>query len=172
LAKIRGVHYLVSQFDYRTAYYLAKERNADIAGSYRRYQDYLHENKNKFPPGAFALGTAIWWQLPDDNRCPHDCALESFTVAEVRGDKQQKFTTIRIRLFKYPDSIIELFYPRVFHFALRSPKDKKGLGPWRYDELTLSREGHVIHEIEWRFSHNNSCWIIEASDVEFQLIRK
>jgi hypothetical protein len=91
------------------AFYLVKERDADIVGSYRRYQDYLREHKDRFPAGAFALGTAIWWQLPDDNRCPHDCPSDSLTIAEVKGDEQQKTTTIRIRLLKYPNSIIELF---------------------------------------------------------------
>ena len=151
------------------AYYLAKEREADIVGSYRRYQDYLREHQPRFPAGAFALGTAIWWQLPDDHRCPHDCPLDSLTVAEVRGVGEQKITTIRLRLFKYPDSIIELYYPRVFRYAIRSPASKSGLECWRYDEFTLSRAGHIIHEIEWRGSHNNSTWIIVASDVEFYL---
>src|SRR5258707_13209227 len=160
---------IVRPLDYRMAYYLAKERDADIVGSYRRYQDYLRKLQPKFPAGAFALGTAIWWQLPNDHHCPHDCTLDSLTVAEIRDGKEKKITTIRLRLFKYPASFIELFYPRVFRYAIRSPAGKTGLDCWRYDEFTLSRAGHIIHEIEWRGSHNNSHWIIEASDIEFQL---
>jgi hypothetical protein len=154
------------------AFYLAKERDADIAGSYRRYQDYLRQNKHRFPTGAFALATAIWWQLPKDRRCPHDCPLENLTITEVRGNEEQKVTAIRVRLLKYPNTIIELFYPRVFRYTLQTPASKLGLRYWRYDEFTLSRAGHVIHEIEWSGSYNGARWIIEASDIEFQAIPK
>jgi hypothetical protein len=34
-------------------------------------QQYLREHQHRFPPGAFALGTSEWWQLPHDHRCPH-----------------------------------------------------------------------------------------------------
>lgn len=157
------------------AFYLGKERHADMAGSYRRYQNYLREHQQKFPAGAFALGSAEWWQNPQDHRSPHDGWLESLTVAEIPGTDAERITTIRTRLLSaYHDGFIELFYPRVFSYTLESPSCVRGLGDWRYDEFTLSPNGHVIHEIEWAgFPHDKgSRWIIEASDVEFQWIPK
>ncbi len=158
------------------AYYLSKERDDDAVGSYHRYQQYLREQERTFPPGAFALGTAEWWHHPNDHRCPHDSWLESFTVSEVRGsDEAKRITTIRTRLLgAYHDGHIELFYPRVFRYQLHSPSCVRGLGDWRYDEFTLSPDGHVIHEIEWAgFPYEEgSRWIIEASDIEYQWMPK
>src|SRR5205809_138165 len=101
------------------AYYLSKERNEDIVGSYRRYQEYLREHKNRFPTSAFALGTAEWWQSPHDHRCPHDAWFESVSISEVPGGSD-RITTIRTRLFgAYHDGHIELFYPRVFSYSFQ-----------------------------------------------------
>ena len=159
------------------AFYLAKERHADVTDSYRRYQDYLREHQEHFPAGAFALGTAGWWQDGSDHRSPHDAWLESVTFSEPStGERsEQRVTAIRVRLFgAYHDGFIELFYPRVFSYSFQSPVCARGLGDWRYDEFRLSPAGHVIHEIEWAgFPHDeDSRWIIEVSDIEYQWIPK
>ena len=156
------------------AYYLSKERNEEVVGAYRRYQQYLREREGQFPPSAFALATAMWWQDANDHRCPHDAGLENITISEQgRGDK--RVTSIQIRLLgAYHDGHIELFYPRVFSYQLSSPSSTRGLGDWRYDEFTLSPKNHVIHEIEWAGfpKHAESPWIIEASEIEFQWMPK
>lgn len=152
-------------------YYLRKERNEDVVNSYRRYQEYLREHENVFPPGAFALGTAEWYQNATDHRCPHDSWLESFTMSETVDSHQVRTATIRIRLFgAYHDGYIELLYPRIFKYTLAGSTSVRGLGDWLYDEFRLTSEGHLIHEIEWSgFPRcEDSRWIIEASDVEFR----
>lgn len=159
------------------AYYLGKERNEDVVESYRRYQQYLREHQHEFPPGAFALGTAEWWQLPHDHRCPHDGWLESLTISEpASGERgEERHTAIRIRLLgAYHDGHIELFYPRVFRYHLQNASCIRGQQDWLYDEFTLSVAGNVIHEIEWSGSSagENFHWLIETSDVEFQWIPK
>src|SRR5688572_28916661 len=127
------------------AYYLSEERNEDTVGSYRRYQKYLREHEKDFPPGAFALGTAEWWQWPGDPRCPHDARLETFSISELGGpERNGRVTTIWIRLMGA--SLIELFYPQVFSFELSTPTSLQGLGDWLYDEFTLGPAGHVRHE--------------------------
>jgi hypothetical protein len=158
------------------AYYLSKERDEDVVGAYQRYQQYLREHRDRFPPGAFALATSEWWQLPHDHRCPHDGWLENVAISEiVGGNDAERITTIRIRLLgAYHDGFIELFYPRVVSYRLESPSSVRGLGDWLYDEFTLSAEGNIIHEIEWRGfpKDEGSRWIIEASDIEFRWIPK
>jgi hypothetical protein len=158
------------------AFYLSEERNKDVSGAYRRYQQYLQENKERFPPGAFALGTAEWWQLAHDHRCPHDGALVSFFISEIQeAETGDRFTTLRTEVrHGYHDGYIELFYPRVFSYQLQSPSSARGLGDWLYDEFRLSAAGHVIHEIEWAGfpDDEGSRWIIEASDVEFEWVPK
>ncbi len=155
------------------AYYLSKERNADVVSSYRRYQQYLRERETEFPPGAFALGTAEWYQNPSDHRCPHDGWLESLSISETSADKRKRVTTINIRLLAaYHDEYVEFFYPRVFKYTLLGSSSSGGIGDWLYDEFRLSPEGHVIHEIEWSGfpKGEDSRWIIEATDVEFRWV--
>ena len=156
------------------AYYLSKQRNADVAGSYQRYQQYLREQKHVFPPNAFALATAEWYQNPADHRCPHDGWLESFIISETPNlERKMRTLSIRTRLLgAYHDGYIEFYYSSVFAYTLESQLCTKGLGDWLYDEFRLSSEGRLIHEIEWSGFPNgkDARWIIEASDVEFRWI--
>jgi hypothetical protein len=153
-------------------YFLRKQRDQDVAGSFRRYQEYLRTHQQRFPPGAFALGTAEWYYNANDHRCPHDAWLESFTICEAHSTSERA-TSIRIRLVgAYHDGYIELFYPCAFRYMLEGfTTSKRGVGDWLYDEFRLSPEGHLVHEIEWWFpKREDSRWIIEASDVEFRWI--
>jgi len=154
------------------AYYLSNERNQDLVGSYRRYQQYLREREAEFPPSAFALGTSDWYQDANDHRCPHDAWLENLIVSELAGHDKKRVTTIRTRLLAaYHDGYIEFFYPNVITYFFQAPVCNTGLGDWLYDEFRLSKSGHVIHEIEWsRPNSEDARWIIEASDVQFQWI--
>ena len=154
------------------AYYLDKEREADAVGAYRRYQEYLREQRDTLPPTAFELGTAEWYQNPKDHRCPHDAWLEDIVIAEpAKGDRHEnRHTTIRIRLLgAHHDTFIEFCYPQVFSYSFLSPSSSRGMGDWRYDEFRVSPAGHLLHEIEWA---GGSRWIIEASDVKFTWLPK
>jgi hypothetical protein len=154
------------------AYYLTKERHEDVRGAWQCYQKYLREHQQRFPPGAYALGTAGWWQDGNDHRSPHDAWLESVTFSEPASGEhfEKRITTLRVRLLAaYHDGFIELFYPRVFRYSFESSDCEHGLGDWCYDEFRLSPAGHVIHEIEWT---RGDRWIIEASDVEYRWIPK
>ena len=155
------------------AYFLSDERNKDVVEAYRRYQEYLRQHEHEFPSGAFALGTAEWYQDPNDHRCPHDGWLETLVVSETADVERKRKTSIVIRLLgAYHDGFIEFSYPDVFAYILGSPSCARGLGDWLYDEFRLSPNGHVIHEIEWAGVTNaeGSRWIIEASDVIFRWI--
>jgi hypothetical protein len=155
------------------AYYLSNERSRDVLEAYRRYQQYLHQHEPEFPPNAFALATAEWYQNSNDHRCPHDGWLEDLVVSETIDTNKRRMTTFRTRLVAaYHDGYIEFFYPQVFMYTLESPLCSGGLGDWLYDEFRLSPNGHVIHEIEWAgvLSGKGSRWVIEASDVRFQWI--
>ncbi|MBL9169936.1 MAG: hypothetical protein JNN07_19525 [Verrucomicrobiales bacterium] len=151
------------------AYYLSQDREADVFGAYRRYQHYLHENRSGFPPGAYELATAEWWQDPRDHKCPHDSWLEKVVISEIgRGERSElRHTGIQVRLFgAYHDGFIELQYPIVYRYSLNALGSADGLGDWLCDEFTLSSENHLVHEIEWE----RGRWIIEASDIAFRWI--
>jgi hypothetical protein len=144
------------------AYYLSNERNKDVREAYRRYQEYLRQHEHEFPPGAFALATAEWYQNPTDHRCPHDGWLENLIISERADSSKKRTTTILTRLLAgYHDGYIEFFYPDVFSYSFESPSCADGLGDWLFDEFRLSPNGHVIHEVEWSgFPHSEgSRWI-------------
>jgi len=153
------------------AYYLSKELKQDVVAAYQRYQQYLREHEREFPRGAFALGTAEWYQNVNDHRCPHDAWLEHLLITESGNSEGDRRTLIRIRLLgAYQDGYIEFSYPQVFAFSLEGSQSTKGLGDWLCDEFRLYSGGHVIHEIEWAGlpSSEGARWTIEASDVEFR----
>ena len=156
------------------AFFLGKQRDEDVVGSYKRYQQYLQEHQHVFPRSAYALATAEWYYNPDDHRSPHDAWLESSIIFEIgQPDVKTRTLSMRTRLLgAYHDGHIEFTYSKVFAYSLGSESCNRGLGDWLYDEFRLSPEGRVIHEIEWSgFPHGKDAhWIIEAADVEFRWI--
>jgi hypothetical protein len=149
------------------AFYLARERDEDVAGAYVRYQEYLRQHQDRFPPGGYALATAEWYQDPNDHRSPHDGWLNRITISEpASGDRQEeRITSIRVELLgAYHDGIVVFNYSRVFRYSLRDVRSIHGHQGWRYDEFRVSDDGFLLHEIEWS---NGANWLIEASDVEF-----
>jgi hypothetical protein len=132
---------------------------------WERYESYLAEQGNRFPPQAFSLAKSPWYYDASTSRCPHDAWLESFTINEpALGERHQKrilAATIRL-LGSYHDGYLEFHYPQVFSYDLQAPAGLQGHGDWLYDEFRLSEAGYLVHEIEWA---TRSRWLIEASDV-------
>src|SRR5882724_9085038 len=124
------------------AYYLSNERNKDVREAYLRYQEYLRRHKHEFPPSAFALATAEWYQNSSDHRCPHDGWLENLIISERVDTNRKRTTTILTRLMAaYHDGYIEFSYPEVFSYKFEGPSCAGGLGDWLYDEFRLSPNG-------------------------------
>lgn len=147
---------------------LAKDgRDENAVGAFRRYREYVRSHEGIFPPGAFALATSDWYFDPRFHRCPHDAWLESLHLSEpASGDRRERRSTaLTLRLLgAYHDGYIELHYPRLVSYTLKSNNSGNGHGDWRYDEFRLSDRGNLIHEVEWR---SDAIWMIEASDIEF-----
>jgi len=142
----------------------ADGRDDDVAGAFARYHDHLASSRDLFPPSAYALATSGWYFSFSDHRCPHDSWLESLSLTELgseaRGETRK--VSMRVRLVgAYRDGYIELTYPRVFRYRMSVDDGERGHGDWRYDELRLSADGHVVHEIEWRGRNQTGSWLIE-----------
>jgi hypothetical protein len=88
------------------------------------------------------------------------------------GERQQERTlSLQVRLLgAYHDGHIELRYPKIFSYALNITRGERGHRDWRYDELRVSDNGRLIHEIEWHGPHGQGTWLIEASDLDFRWI--
>jgi hypothetical protein len=148
-------------------------RDEDVVGAFRRYQDYLQSSKDRFPPSACALATSGWYFDAADHRCPHDAWLEALELSEsATGNRREKRSlSMKVRLLgAYHDGHIELRYPRVLGYTLDIKDGEHGHRDWRYDELRVSDQGTLIHEIEWCGLRDTGTWTIEASDVEFRWV--
>lgn len=146
-------------------------RDADVVGAFKRYGEYLGSLSETFPRHAYALATSDWYFNFDDHRCPHDAWLESLSLTESASNSQasDRGLSIRVRLLgAYQDGYVELLYPHVFAYRFDVIDGRHGHRDWRYDELRQSKDGHLIHEIEWCGATGTGSWLIEASDVEFQ----
>jgi hypothetical protein len=156
------------------AYILSKERDGSVTEmkrSWERYMSYLHNNEQRFPPGAYSLATSDWYFGASDHRAPHDAWLEEVVIAEPSSGERHEVreTSVRFRLLgAYHDKVLEFVYPKVFAYTFTVPTAQYGHYDWRYDEFRLSEAGNLVHEIEWAGPPGYAArWIIEASDVLF-----
>jgi hypothetical protein len=141
-----------------------------MSNGFRRYADYLLENRKNFPASAYALATSDWFYNFNDHRCPHDAWLESFSMTEPSSGSrnEQRIVSLRIRLLAaHHDGMIELHYPQVYGYRLDLKNGELGHRDWRYDEFRLSDSSRLIHEIEWYHMGERARWFVEADDVLF-----
>jgi hypothetical protein len=145
------------------AYILLRDNNREPVERWldasRRYREYLQTIASRLPIAAREFALADWHYNHADHRCPHDSWLEDVNVwVAAMGDRREKRRAqIRSRfLGAYHDGYLELVYSDVSSFCV-----DQGLGDWLYDEVRLSDEGSIIHEIEFAGGY----WNIVAKDI-------
>ena len=149
---------------------LASQRDVDPDGSFRRYREYLEENRVRFPKGAYELATSDWYTDFGRSECPHDAWLEWVRVDEPSTGERHEIRTVSLTvslLGAYHDGTIEIHYPRVYAYHFNSSSLDGGHRDWRYDEFRVDDEGRLVHEIEWCGFEDTGTWLIIASDIEF-----
>jgi hypothetical protein len=151
------------------AFILLRDRRTDSLEEFRtgwaRYQEYLDSIADRLPPSARAFALAAWHYDFSDPRCPHDAWVERVEVLETgSGDRHEvRSLQLRVRLLgAYHDGHIELMYEDVRRYRIGSRGP--GHGDWLYDEIRLSADGHVLHEIEI----GGDSWEIECQDVAYE----
>lgn len=155
-------------------YILRKDRpsnsNEEWQSGWSAYGEYLESVKARLPPSAYQFAAAPWHYNFEDHRSPHDAWLEAVEIREPASGQRKEKRTIEIvaRLFSaFHDGHIELKYSAVQCYSLSSGSANAGHGDWLYDEIRLSDQGHVLHEIEWS---EGGTWLIECRDVEYKWI--
>ena len=149
------------------SFLLSENRENDLHGYWKRYEDYLKAEGHRMPPGALKLALSADWYDFTFHTCPHDAWLEECRIIESDpGEESPRNCSLEVRLLgAYHDGWIHLRYPRLFSYSLQSSKCERGMNDWLYDEFRLSDNGHLLHEIEWA---DGGHWLIEANDVEFE----
>jgi hypothetical protein len=131
----------------------------------RAYRKYLQSVKERLSVTAFEFAAAAWHYDHSDHRCPHDSWVESFTIDEPAAGERSQDRSLRIStrlLGAFHDGHLLLGYADVQTYSLESAKGRTGHGDWLVDEIRLSDNGFVLHEV--LFS-NDSRWRIEAKDI-------
>jgi hypothetical protein len=145
----------------------------EIKKAIAAYHAYLESVRDKLPVSAYDFAAAEWHYDYSDHRCPHDSWLESFQIHEPStGDRhQEREIGIVIRLLgAYQDAHLELSYSKVRSYSLSGKTPVRpggGHGDWLSDEIRLSEQGTVLHEIVFG---SGSRWLIECADVEVRWV--
>ena len=131
----------------------------------KAYTQYLQSIKESLPASAFQFATTQWHYDHNDHRCPHDSWVESLTIKEpAGGDRlQHRSVEISVRLLgAFHDGRILIDYADVQRYSLERPETLAGHGDWLVDEIRLSENGLVLHEVLFR---TDCRWLIEARDM-------
>lgn len=163
------------------AYILSSDIGAlDTAEDFQRfnkkwedYHEYLESLRDRMPQAAFEFATAPWHYDNKDSRGLHDSWVNSLAIIEpAQGENSEvRSLEIELRLFgPYHDGITILKYYGVHSYSLDSslppnhPRATQiGHGDLLIDEIRLTEEGKVLHEIEF---DRGSRWIIVCADIE------
>lgn len=135
---------------------------------YPAYQEYLTENREKFPPSVFERATSDWYYNFQDHRCPHDSWLESFTFREYATGERDEIRRLGLEitlLGAYHDLYLTFTYKNIQSYNLSAKGLENAHPDWIMDEYRLSENGLLIHEIEWGGNKTTARWLIESEDI-------
>jgi hypothetical protein len=142
--------------------------------AWQQYTTYLDTHQHQFPAAAYAFATASWHYGGDDSRNLHDAWVEDVRVWEPALGTQRDHRSVRITirlLGPYHDGMTHLTYPIVYAYTFDKPRNESfradvvGHDDWLVDEVRLTHDGHVVHEIIFASA---ARWVIECSDIEWQ----
>ena len=155
----------------------SKADTADAIQRFRQqhdaYRAYLTRVRASLPPSAYEFATAAWRESGEDHCNPHDSWVESLMIVEPSSGERREARSLEIHvrlLGAYHDGHMVLIYRDVQSYELSTPLTFKGPplnvghGVWLVDEVTLSENNLVQHEIEFS---RGSRWRIECRDIEW-----
>lgn len=158
------------------AFILTKDRPENSyeewQSAWSAYSNYLSSIRDQLPKGAYEFAIASWHYNFEDHRSPHDGWLETLVIQEraiaERTEQRAVEMTILLKAANH-DGTIEIKYVVVESYSLTKAfegngQDGGGSGhqDWLYDEVRLSEQGNVLHEIEWS---GGSRWLIESKEI-------
>jgi hypothetical protein len=158
--------------------YNADSTFQDIEKCFESYKEYLLSVKDKFPEKAFNFAVADWHYDRSNHKCPQTSLIESLEILEREVSESSEATIdIIIKLFApYKDGKIKLIYSGVRYYHLEKAhligvpakvfnEPTTHHGDWIMDEIYLSDEDFVVHEIEFAFE---TRWIIYCKNIEYK----
>lgn len=153
--------------------FLDYEYRADpstIEQKFKSYKKYLTDNQHLFPQSAYEFANAEWHYNAQDHRCPHDSWVDSLQILEKHSSTSDGNKGIEIQLAllgAYHDGQIQIYYEDVKGYNFNLAPDSfevKSHGDWIIDEIHLSEQGWLIHEIKFVL---NGEWKIECENIKY-----
>jgi len=132
-----------------------------VVEAHLKYDEYLARNKSCFPESAFDFAIADWHHNYRDHKALHDSWLiESRIIETSQNDMREVNITLKL-LGAFHDGNLSLHYKGVKSYQIGS--STAGHTSINRDEIRLSENGFVLHEIElWQ----EERWLIECHDIE------
>ena len=150
----------------------------NMGSRWSEYKDYLETIKDKLPPDGYLIGSNYWRLGMSSPGNFHDSWVEKVVISEEptegrrhRIKAQHRRLDIFVRLLgSYWDRYHELHYFDVQSYALFfGPEDGERTAvphsDWLIDEVRLSDNGYMIHEVEFR---SGARWLIECKDFTYK----
>ncbi|MCB1621086.1 MAG: hypothetical protein KDI44_10130 [Thiothrix sp.] len=136
----------------------------------KRYKKYLLSNKNMMPKNAYEFAVAQWRGNPNDPKGIYDGWLDSVIIEDLKEKVDsdcrivnKNIINIRINILNaFHNRSIEINYFNVKKYILSNNYESHG--DLLRDEVRLSEENNVIHEIEWGVDDR---WFIECTDISY-----
>ena len=136
-----------------------------VVEAHQLYEKYLQENRNRFPASAFEFATAEWHHNFRDHKALHDSWLVDVSVLES-GDNEARATQIQLKLLgAYHDGHLNITYHDVRSYQIGSSTSAHT--SIDRDEIRLSENGNVLHEIVW---WQDFKWFIECGDISCEWV--
>lgn len=140
--------------------------------AFRRYEQYLESIKMDLPPGARFFALVPWHYHMRDSRCPHDAWVEHLKIFEdATGDRSEvRMVGMHLRLLSANhDGYIEIRYQNVMDYRILGGSHigehgTDGHGDWYIDDICLSEQGKVVHEVLFERGYR---WSIECDDLVY-----
>ena len=129
------------------------------------YSEYFRLIRDKLPPQVKMFAEAEWHYDFKNPKCPHDSWVERVVITESSDGvaKADRGLEIHVTLLgAYHDGLIELLYLGVYSYQIRGrsgdrPRSLRPHGDWLIDEIRMSDDGHIIHEVEFE----RATWEVE-----------
>lgn len=115
------------------------------------YPDYVNKIKASVPENALKFMAAEWHYDHRDERCPHDSRIKKLCILE-KGLGDFRINNIKIDLLGAYDNNLSLFYSDIYSYSIEKKKcewpiNEYSHGDWIIDEVLLSDDGLLTHEI-------------------------
>lgn len=138
--------------------------------TFDKYLQRLKAIRDKLPETVYQFAVAGWHYDNQDHQCPHDSWIESIEINEVASGSRSEIRKIEIKikcLGAFHDGYFYLHHRGVTKYSINhhaKQPNTHGHGDWLLDEISLSKDDLVVHEIIF---NENSKITIECTDIEY-----